>query len=56
MLGGTKLHFERYRFKKQKEDGGNFNIGLVLGVELLMMRRFKVRLAGGYKVFFKELF
>jgi hypothetical protein len=44
MLGGTRLHFGRYQFKKGKEDDGNFNIGLVLGaeVELLMMRRFKV--------------
>jgi hypothetical protein len=44
MLGGTRLHLGRYRFKKGKEDDGNFNIGFVLGaeVELLMMRRFKV--------------
>lgn len=54
ILGGTKLHFERYRLKKKKEYDSNFNIGLVLGgeIELFLMRRFEVLLSGGSRIFF----
>jgi hypothetical protein len=43
MLGDTELHFGGYQFKKKKEDDSNFNIGLVLGAEVVfIMRRFNV--------------
>ncbi len=55
MLGGTKLHFERYQQKKKKEKeyDSNFNIGLVPGIEieLFLMRRFEVLLSGGSRIF-----
>ncbi|HAN49846.1 MAG TPA: hypothetical protein DCQ08_02395 [Amoebophilaceae bacterium] len=55
ILGGTKLHLERYRLKKKKEKeyDRNFNIGLVLGgeIELFLMRRFEVLLSGGSRIF-----
>jgi len=54
VLGGTKLHFESYRLKKKKENDSHFNIGLVLGaeIELFLMRRLEVLLAGGSRIFF----
>lgn len=54
MLGGAKLSFERYRLKKKKEDDSHFNMGLVLGaeIELFLLRRLEVLLAGGSRVFF----
>jgi hypothetical protein len=53
MLGGAKLSFERYRLKKKKEDDNHFNMGLVLGaeIELFLLRRLEVLLAGGSRVF-----
>lgn len=53
ILGGTKLHFESFRPKHNKERNHNFNAGLVLGgeTEIFIANNFEILLSGGTRMF-----